>query len=333
MSEKAKFCPDCWDNIENINWNFCPSCWLKLDIKKNLKKEEIKENKEIEKIEENNISPKKEEIKNFSKNISKQEKTNKNNIIIFTIIIIFAIVFWYLYSTKNLPFLAKNNSEKIKEELSNNSWNIELFSEEIKTLTWKLEKNDEKISDEKNEVFENISENFKVIVEKSYFYNSDWTKRNAFVMIWDTVKVDLSSLNWEKYFASYTNSSWKTTTWFLNKYDLKEISKNITEEKNKDEEYKNFLISHYNEIKNKNYYTAFHNYQFPKAKNVDDFASWYKWVYEINLSEIQKIWENEYKYIVFIYSDSWLNKIETSIKVWEVDWKIKILGYGTKKID
>lgn len=368
MSEKLKFCPDCWENLENVEWKFCPNCGFK-----------IPENN-LENEKENNVSIKK--IENLEKNIEKKNEEKIENIAIervvrwkieeknngsknFLIIIIWILlaIFWYLLWTWKINFWDKkeNNSWTIEtQSWKTNSWNIEKnFTGEIEKLevnSWELEKEDKK--DETENIEEKIRDVYwswfywisKIKSERAFFYNLDWemNDKKSYVMAWDfIVNFDVErNLSWY-FYACYYNKNWAEICWYIKEIDIEKASINEIENEikrfkeidkkttsiDKDEEYKNFLISHYNEIKNKNYYTAFHNYQYPKAKNVEEFASWYKWVYEINLSEIQKIWESEYKYTVSIYSDSWLNKIETSIKVWEVDWKIKILWYGTKKIN
>lgn len=376
MSEKLKFCPDCWTNLENINGNFCPSCGFKIPENNLENTEKISEKKE-EKFEKNENSSKTEKI--VPRKILREKVEEKNNNKTFLIIIICLLVtwLWYLFWTWKINFWDKkeNNSWNIE----NSTWKISSWETE-KISTWKIEENSsnsweiEKTEDinTENKDYKNIFENqltnynywntyfLKVKSDRAFFYdeNNNMSPKKSYVMAWDIVTFPMHESYYDVYkddnylrknftYLYYTANNWKRTEWFLKNIDLipatkEEVEKEIkrleeinkkTTSNDKDEEYKNFLISHYNEIKNKNYYTAFHNYQYPKAKNVDDFASWYKWVYEINLSEIQKIWENEYKYIVFIYSDSWLNKIETSIKVWEVDWKIKILGYWTKKVD
>lgn len=55
--------------------------------------------------------------------------------------------------------------------------------------------------------------------EKAYFYNNpnDTEARKAYVMRWDKIIVDNEKSTENMIFATYTNSSWKTTEWYLEK--------------------------------------------------------------------------------------------------------------------
>lgn len=363
---EGKFCPNCWHQIKEDLED--ESFTEKFKISEE-NKEKIKEKtEEIAKItaEKSKIvwwkiktfcGKLKEKIKIYFPIFLDFSKKHKKKIFIISGIILFLAIFYFFIFDKIKPYFSEKNLENNSgaiEEIS--TWNQE---ESEETSTWELEwtyaweTEDTFVNSEENTWY--IGDNpyyfYKVKSDKAFFYDEfDMSMKNFYVLAWDIVKLNFRMIEWtfdENYtYVSYETNNWKETIGYLKNSDIipatkEEVEKEIerlekirekTSFADTDKENKDFLISHYKDIENKNYYTAFNNYLYPKAKNVDDFAKWYKWVYEINLSEIEKIGENEYKYVVSIYSDSWLNKIETSIKVWKVDWKLKILGYWTKKL-
>lgn len=108
---------------------------------------------------------------------------------------------------------------KNTEKIENNSWT---------TLSWNISENISQTGSENSEKQEenNISKEYKVITEKAYFYtnSTDTEPRKAYVMKWDKIIVDNEKSTENMIFATYTNSSWKTTDWFIKRIKVQEVN-------------------------------------------------------------------------------------------------------------
>lgn len=121
-------------------------------------------------------------------------------------------------------------SSKNTENGENNSWSIisENSSQTDAENSQIEEKSEEKI----------LPTEYEVIAEKTYFYtnSTDIEPRKAYVMKWDKIIVDNEKSTENMFFATYTNSSWKTTEWFLKKSEIKAVENNHQKLEEKDEE-------------------------------------------------------------------------------------------------
>lgn len=124
-------------------------------------------------------------------------------------------------------------SGKNTENSENNSWSIisenssQTGAENLQTE----EKSEEKI----------LPTEYEVITEKAYFYSNstDTEPRKAYVMKWDKIIVDNEKSTENMIFATYTNSSWKTTEWFLKKSEIKAMETNNQQSEEKVEKFSN----------------------------------------------------------------------------------------------
>lgn len=120
-------------------------------------------------------------------------------------------------------------SGKNTENKENNSWNI--ISENSSQTGAENSQTEEKT----------LPTEYEVIAEKTYFYtnSTDTEPRKAYVMKWDKIIVDNEKSTENMFFATYTNSSWKTTEWFLKKSEIKAIENNSQKLEEKGEKISN----------------------------------------------------------------------------------------------
>lgn len=139
----------------------------------------------------------------------------------------FLIIFICIFAL-NSCFSSKNT-----ENSENNSWSIisENSSQTDVENSQTEEKSEEKI----------LPTEYEVISEKSYFYtnSTDTEPRKAYVMKWDKIIVDNEKSTEDMIFAIYTNSSWKTTEWFLKKSEIKALENNSQKLEEKGEKISN----------------------------------------------------------------------------------------------
>lgn len=113
------------------------------------------------------------------------------------------ILIWFL------SLSSCGNSDKIgTQSWANTSW--------ITISSWS-------ISSSWSEVWAwELTENQEILADKSFFYNSptDAEPRKAYVMKWDSIKIDATKSTNTMIYAKYTSSNWNITEWYLKRTDI-----------------------------------------------------------------------------------------------------------------
>lgn len=197
-----KFCPKCWNEVNNENIKFCPKCWNEFNIKEEIINEELENNNDITnwKIEENHKFEKVNNRRNIvdKENWSWIELDLKFKHIVIILIVLFIWYGFYYYNNnkdylnEKIGLLLSNDSET--EIISDNKENEKSENEKdnITSSWWLKEDNKEGTSTWLQS--ENIDERAKEYLVNHYNDIASHNFKNAY---WHFDRDNLV-INWKK---------------------------------------------------------------------------------------------------------------------------------------